>query len=195
MITQEVVIDTCSRYHAGQSPREMTWFCNAAEEINPKVIVEIGRYAGGSLKLLSLLAKSEDCLIISIDLTSELWDKNGWDISSNICPIHLLNGDTHSVYTKEKLKRMLGGKLIDVLFIDGDHSFEGTKMDHEMYGELVRPGGIIGFHDITMKRLASDKVDSLKCGEYWDTIPDPKFSCVEQPDPPHYGIGYIIKGD
>jgi predicted O-methyltransferase YrrM len=37
---------------------------------------------------------------------------------------------------------------LDVLFIDGDHSYEGARRDFEDYGRLVRPGGIIAFHDI-----------------------------------------------
>jgi hypothetical protein len=38
---------------------------------------------------------------------------------------------------------------LDFLFIDGDHSYEGVKKDFNMYGPLVKDGGIIAFHDIT----------------------------------------------
>ena len=37
---------------------------------------------------------------------------------------------------------------MDFLFIDGDHTYEGVKADFNMYSELVRPGGLIVFHDI-----------------------------------------------
>ena len=40
-------------------------------------------------------------------------------------------------------------ELVDFLFIDGDHSLEGVKLDDEQYGQLVRSGGIIAFHDVT----------------------------------------------
>jgi hypothetical protein len=33
------------------------------------------------------------------------------------------------------------------LFIDGDHTYKGVKMDFEMYQELVKPGGFIVFDD------------------------------------------------
>lgn len=36
---------------------------------------------------------------------------------------------------------------VDLLFIDGDHSYEGCKSDIDHYGPLVRPGGIISGHD------------------------------------------------
>lgn len=40
------------------------------------------------------------------------------------------------------------GSWIDVLLIDGDHSFEGVSLDFYRYSPLVKPGGLILFHDI-----------------------------------------------
>ena len=37
---------------------------------------------------------------------------------------------------------------IDVLFIDGDHSYEGVLTDWLLYNPLVRKGGIVAFHDV-----------------------------------------------
>jgi hypothetical protein len=36
---------------------------------------------------------------------------------------------------------------IDVLFIDGDHSYEGVKLDFELYSKIMSPNGIILIHD------------------------------------------------
>lgn len=36
---------------------------------------------------------------------------------------------------------------IDVLFIDGDHSYEGVKLDFELYSKLLSPKGVILLHD------------------------------------------------
>jgi len=36
---------------------------------------------------------------------------------------------------------------IDVLFIDGDHSYEGVKLDFELYSKIMSPKGIILIHD------------------------------------------------
>jgi len=36
---------------------------------------------------------------------------------------------------------------IDVLFIDGDHSYEGVKLDFELYSKLLAPKGVVILHD------------------------------------------------
>jgi len=40
--------------------------------------------------------------------------------------IHLIRADSHKVKTLEQAKAILGGKGIDFLFIDGDHSYDGV---------------------------------------------------------------------
>lgn len=39
------------------------------------------------------------------------------------------------------------GAKADVLFIDGDHSYQGVLCDWLLYHKLVRKGGIVAFHD------------------------------------------------
>jgi predicted O-methyltransferase YrrM len=46
----------------------------------------------------------------------------------------------------ESLKKITNE--LDFLFIDGNHFYDFVKKDLEMYGSLVRKGGIIAMHDI-----------------------------------------------
>ena len=73
---------------------------------------------------------------------------------------------------------------MDFLFIDGDHSYEGVKRDFADYAPLVRPGGLIAFHDIVpggpgkhgdpggvpifWRELAVSRVDATELVEDWD---------------------------
>ncbi len=50
--------------------------------------------------------------------------------------------------TLKTLKGILGGREIDLLYLDGDHSYAGIKSDYERYEPLVAKDGIIGIHDI-----------------------------------------------
>ena len=43
---------------------------------------------------------------------------------------------------------MIQGGKFDVIFIDGDHTYDGVKKDFELYSDLINKGGIICFHDI-----------------------------------------------
>lgn len=40
-------------------------------------------------------------------------------------------------------------KPIDLLFIDGDHSYEGVKSDWEGFSRHIKPFGLVIFHDTT----------------------------------------------
>lgn len=44
-------------------------------------------------------------------------------------------------------------KDIDILFIDGDHTYAGVKADYEKYEPYVVKGGLIILHDITNRRV------------------------------------------
>jgi len=55
-------------------------------------------------------------------------------------------GDSRSPETLKTLQSRLKGVPINLLFIDGDHSYEAVKSDYEMYGPLV--SNIIALHDV-----------------------------------------------
>ena len=44
-------------------------------------------------------------------------------------------------------KKVRWDKEIDVLLIDGDHTYQGVKSDYEKYAPFVRKGGLILIHD------------------------------------------------
>lgn len=60
------------------------------------------------------------------------------------------------------LRDALGGRLVDLVFIDGDHAFDAAKRDIEDYRPLVSPGGILAGHDYSLAWLGVvDAVDML----------------------------------
>ena len=65
---------------------------------------------------------------------------------------------------RDRLVKATGGKPLDFLFIDGDHAFKGVKSDFQLYSELVRPGGLIAFHDIIPGAPARAGNDSANPG-------------------------------
>ena len=53
--------------------------------------------------------------------------------------VHLMVGDSRTVE--------MPSNDLDILFIDGDHSYEGSKADWERWAPQVRGGGHLLFHD------------------------------------------------
>jgi cephalosporin hydroxylase len=59
-----------------------------------------------------------------------------------------VDGPSLSPTALGRVRQALGGAAFDVLLIDGDHSYGGALGDFLRYGEMVRDGGLIAFHDI-----------------------------------------------
>ena len=125
-------------------------------ELRPKVVLEIGTVRGSILFLFTRVASS-DTMLISIDLPSSMFGADGIPhgkyLSTNPSPrenrkIFLIKADFHDLETFNKVKKILGDKLIDFLLIDDGHTYEGVKRDFEMYSPPVRKGGIIALYDI-----------------------------------------------
>jgi len=124
-----------------------------AKSIDKKEInyVEIGCYAGGSA---CLMLQRENTNVISIDLGDPIDEsvvrKNINENNINGNKFNYIKGNSQILETKEKLKDIMAGynsQDIDVLFIDGDHSFTSVHNDFNLYENLVSIGGYIIFDD------------------------------------------------
>ena len=132
-----------------------------AEE-KPRTVLEIGTALGGTLFLYTRVA-APDALLITVDLADATRRQfEGGDYKPN-APLYramararqkvvFLAGDSHDPTTLDRVKAQLGGRPVDFLFIDGDHSYDGVRSDYEMYAPLVRNGGLVAFHDIVEGR-------------------------------------------
>lgn len=113
--------------------------------------VEIGCYAGGSSCLVS---QRKNTNLFSIDLghpiSKEIPINNVKKFNTNNNLFQYIQGDSKKITTFNELKKYLNE--IDVLFIDGDHSFNGVKSDFELYSPLVKTGGYIIFDDYNDKQ-------------------------------------------
>jgi predicted O-methyltransferase YrrM len=121
----------------------------------PRRVLEIGTAKGGTLFLLSRVARA-DAGLASIDLPGgEFGGGYGraWVPLLKALPqkgqtLKLMRANSHEPRTLYEVRQWLGGHPLDVLFIDGDHRFDGVRHDFLTYGPLVRAGGLIAIHDI-----------------------------------------------
>jgi SAM-dependent methyltransferase len=123
-----------------QDRDEFMRLIDEAREIGVKEVLEIGTCRGGTAYLFYKLLGAN---VTTIDVRPLLFTRAVLPLVSR-GKIRVIRGDSHSMKTLEKVSN----KKYDLLFIDGDHSYDGVKRDYEMYSRLVRPGGLIAFHDI-----------------------------------------------
>ena len=133
----------------------------------PRTIVEIGAGKGGMLAAFCAAAK-QDATIVSVDLEGSPFGGGRATLYSaaraNAKPdqkLHLVRG-TPSTLRFAKRTAALTPNGVDVLLIDGDHSYEGVSGDFRIYSPLVVPGGIVALHDIgTHSVVTTCEVDRL----------------------------------
>ncbi len=127
-----------------QKPGEFASLAAIVADLEPAVIVEIGSGVGGTLRAWREIAP--DATLISVSLTDGPY--GGGTVPAGIADHHL-DLDSRDGNTLHLVADILEGRLIDFLFIDGDHTYEGVRGDFYRYGWLVRHGGIVALHDIT----------------------------------------------
>lgn len=117
------------------------------------VIAEIGSYIGASACCFGAAASADkNTQIVCIDTWNndamsegnrDTWaefKKNTSSFSKLVVPVRGFSTDV-----VEQVRKIVPS--LDLLFIDGDHSYEGVKADWEAYKDFLRPGSIVVFHD------------------------------------------------
>lgn len=152
---------------------EITRLLEILNDLKLKIILEIGTAGGGTLFLFTKIAHPE-AKIISIDLPGGSFGGGytKWKVPlyqsfvKRRQKIVLLRADSHDQKTFELAKNVLDGKMVEFLFIDGDHTYEGVKRDFNMYLSLVKEGGIIAFHDI----IEISPKHECQVSKFWNEI-------------------------
>jgi predicted O-methyltransferase YrrM len=192
------VICQFAEFRSLQKSTELLSLLERVALLQPRAICEIGAASGGTLCALSHAA-TESAIVISIDCdftTARL--KALPELGRPHQHVTCIAGDSHEAAVYSHVASLLGGDQLDFLFIDGDHSYAGVKADFEIYCGFVRPGGLIGFHDIVpdykTRFAVATSADSGGVPAFWqelkDRFPDTE-DIVESPGQDGYGIGLL----
>ena len=116
----------------------------AMKGISRPIIVEIG------VKNIAQAAYYTDFLnaeYIGIDIAAKNSEK-------------IIKGNSLHISTRFELDRRLDGRMINLLFIDGDHRYGAVKGDYELYHPLVK--NLIAFHDVNFQWEAQGQSSPIK---------------------------------
>jgi predicted O-methyltransferase YrrM len=155
-----------------QVREESVEFARVISDLKPKLALEIGTLHGGTLCLLSRLA-DPGAIIVSVDLPlGEFGGGYKWfyvpifkGFARRRQKIHLLRADSHAPETLSAVRRIVGDRQLDLLFIDGDRPYEGVPNDFELYHPLVRTGGLVAFHDV-----AEHTERTCEVSRFWNEV-------------------------
>jgi predicted O-methyltransferase YrrM len=182
-----------AQFQPCQKPWEIQEFLAWARTGKPRVVVEIGVARGGtSYLLMQCLPDMER--YIGVDF----FPRNVGQLRAFARPqlrIDYVRGASGAPKVVAQVEKLLGGRTIDLLFIDGDHSYAGVKRDWECYRRWVRPGGWIAFHDIREPELTPDggyaNGFEVAVNQLWAEIKPvaPTREFVAADHKPGYGIG------
>lgn len=177
-----------------QVSSELTELSKLVKELQCKQLLEIGSYRGGTLFVFSRLAAA-DATVISLDCHFTLLGKLCGKLQIPLFhklkrkgqSLFLVRQNSHAPETAEKIDKLLQGRKLDFLFIDGDHKYEGVRGDFEMYSPFVRSGGLVAFHDI------ANKAGSPEVHRFWDEIKQnyPHREFVHRTGKEGMGIGVL----
>jgi len=180
-----------------QIQSEISGFLTWARGHAPKRFCEIGVENGGTHLVLKHALGSPE-LAIGVDLYVRNKEQLTYFSQRSQRDV-LIDGSSYDPATVAKVQAALGDELLDLLFIDGDHSFDGAAQDFERYRHLVRRGGIIAFHDIVEDSITRTGYHS---GSYvgelpalWRQLRDQYAEhreFVDSWEQDGYGIGAII---
>jgi len=144
----------------------------ASEVPKNGLILEIGCAWGHSCKNM-LEAADETVNLIAIDpwtlLGRDEWIGHEKLFLENVEPFKERVEIVKAFSQQVKVKKLLGGRKLDLLFIDGDHHRNAVRDDYYNYHEFINPGGVIVFHDYGMLAGVTKAVDwYVKDSDLWD---------------------------
>lgn len=168
---------------------------------NPITYLEIGSYAGASISLISSHPFPTKCF--SVDLGTPISpttvDGNVNKFKNEKSTFEYIQGNSQSVEVINKVINIV--EKIDILFIDGDHSYNGVISDYNNYKIFVNDGGYIVFDDYIdliyspeVKIAVDDLIDTFKEDGY-DIIGAPSYSLLDKLNSPSSPISnlFVIK--
>ena len=180
-----------------QVREEILGLLNLLAKKTPKTVLEIGTANGGTLFLFASVA-ARDARIISIDLPNGIHGGGyAWwrtliyrKFARENQSVHLIRDDSRAAGTIDQLKQLVVGRGLDLLFIDGDHTYFGVKQDFINYSPLVNKGGAIVFHDVCRHR------EGMQCevDVFWEEIKKEHryVEFIKDPSQGWGGIGVLL---
>ncbi len=150
---------------------------------------EIGVASGGTLRAIQEQIGFTGCILLDDGLHPRANERDA-NIQGFVENCHLYIGDSHSLEAKAFLQSTLGSEKLDVVMIDGDHSFEGVRADLALLLPYCRPGSLVVFHDT----VACSGVEQVWINANRRRVLQPLYEFVAPEKPMGIGVATVPLG-
>lgn len=148
-----------------QHEAEFSKLLGLYKERQPAAVLEIGTYHGGTLYHW-LTNASPGAKVVSVDSYAAGVDNrhryNDW--RPDTVNLFVIEGDSQETAVANEVRRL---GPYDWVFIDAGHYYHEVKRDWELYGPMVRKGGVCVFHDILPP---SEEHPEIEVARLWEEI-------------------------
>ena len=165
------------------------------ETLKPKVIVELGTHYGVSFFSFCEAARnySQDTFIFAVDTwegdkQAGYYDQTVYDKVKQHQEMFHKERSSLLKTTFSEASKHFKDKSIDMIHIDGLHTYEAVKQDYEIWRPKLKEGGSILFHDWNVRE------GEFGVWRLWDEIKtDKSMKCLQVPN--GHGLGIATMSD
>jgi len=143
---------------------EVAYLFRLVRSLRSATVAEIGRYQGGSTLVIAAALGSGGRLYSYDTHRRRTPDYTGADMDAALADVLKRYGLAEGVnLLVEDSTAAEPPGACDLVFVDGDHTYEGVRADYEHWRGYVRPGGHLLFHDAVLRGvLSSGEPDSAR---------------------------------
>lgn len=187
---------TFSGLPAVQLRKEFSPLLSRVKELAPRSYLEIGTARGDSFhEIVSHMPPGSRA--VAVDMPQQQWGlkDSGRMLRAAVTDLNKKGYDCYVIWgdstSPEVVGRVRAFAPYDLVFIDGDHSYEGVKADFENYGRL---GRTVVFHDTADPGRPNKRGETIQVSKFWEEVktlhPHEDFVDGEAPAPMGIGVLY-----
>jgi len=143
-------------------------------EYKPNNILEIGTYTGVTFWLMCQYSSG---FKVSIDIVPPEYAEEREKHRMFASDVVLINASSQNPNTVNTVLKQTDNSKFDLIFIDGDHTFDKVMEDFNIYSKLLSTRGVVAFHDINPNHIHKDTYGVRRV---WDGLIGHKMEIISK---------------
>lgn len=170
---------------------ELHAFETFLSKYRPNNILDIGSYAGATFWLMCQYSTGYK---VSIDLCPPEWHEERQRFKLFSDGVVLIDTASQLPATVNNVIEQTQNAKFDLIFIDGDHTFDKVMEDFNIYSKFLSNRGVVAFHDIHPQHKFKDNSETLfgstsGVRQVWDGLIGQKMEIISNGKHPNMRLG------